>query len=344
MEAHLSIQRLEQVDLLAVYGALGGTPCGRRHRGGQEILVRCPNPTHRDSQASCSIHLEKSVFRCFGCGAKGGALAFTMLGAGLRDERAAIDWLESRGFLARAHSGHAAQGARAAVAPVPSTPLADKGKHAESAPDRGRRVHMRTLTHDYVDLDGVLRYRVTRNEWTWEKTGEHGKELRAARPDGRGGWVFSLAGIERIPYRLRELRAACERGEPVCIVEGEKKADLLAQRIGLAATTNAFGANGEFPPEWATLFEGASFVIVLSDSDIVGRKCAQRRCTVLERAGIPSVVVDLYETRADGLDVIDWLQGRAGKSKVALLEELDPIISQSIVLRKRSEPLARAVS
>ena len=203
---------------------------------------------------------------------------------------------------------------------------------------------MRTLTHDYVDLEGVLRYRITRNEWTWEKTGERGKELRAARPDGRGGWIFSLAGIERIPYRLRELRAACERGEPVCVVEGEKKADLLAQRIGLAATTNAFGANGEFPPEWAAHFVGASFVIVLADSDPSGRACAQRRCSLLAEAGIPSVVVELYATRSDGLDIIDWLEEHAQANKTDLLDELDRLISRAIVARSETRDIEQAIS
>ena len=127
-ETHIEAQSLKQVDLLAVYAALGGKASQRRHRGGQEILVRCPNPAHRDSQASCSIHLQKSVFHCFGCGAKGGVLAFTMLGTGLRDERAAIDWLESRGFLARAHNGQPAQRARAEVTPAQPSPLADKEK------------------------------------------------------------------------------------------------------------------------------------------------------------------------------------------------------------------------
>jgi hypothetical protein len=329
----MSAQSLDQVDLLSVYAALGGKPSARRHRGGQEILVRCPNPAHRDSQASCSIHLEKSVFRCFGCSAKGGVLAFTMLGTGLRDERAAIEWLESRGFLAPSRNGHAVNRMPAEASPPRPSPLVDKEK--ESAPDRGRRIHMRTLTHDYVDLEGVLRYRITRNEWTWEKTGERGKELRAARPDGRGGWVFSLAGIERIPYRLRELRAACKRGEPVCVVEGEKKADLLAQRVGLAATTNAFGANGEFPAQWAAHFAGTSFVIVLADSDEPGRACAQRRADLFADAAVPAIVVDLFPARADGVDIIDWLQARAGKSSIALLQELDPLICRSIASATR---------
>lgn len=339
----MSAQSLDQVDLLAVYAALGGKAGARRHRGGQEILVRCPNPAHRDRQASCSIHLEKSVFRCFGCDAKGGVLAFTMLGTGLRDERAAIEWLESRGFLTPSLNGHAAQRARAEAAPAQPSPFVDEDK--KNAPDRGRRIHTRTLNHDYIDLDGVLRYRITRHEWTWEKTGERGKELRAARPDSRGGWLFSLAGIERIPYRLGELRAACERGEPVCIVEGEKKVDLLAERIGLVATTNAFGSNGEFPMEWVRYFEGATFVIVLADSDAPGRLCAKRRAALFEGSAVPAVVVDLYPTRGDGPDIVDWLEHNNGESKAELLGQLDSVISRAIVAVQREAVIAeRAVS
>ena len=33
-------------------------------------------PFHADTKPSCSIHLERKVFHCFGCGAKGSVLDF----------------------------------------------------------------------------------------------------------------------------------------------------------------------------------------------------------------------------------------------------------------------------
>ena len=31
------------------------------------------------------------------------------------------------------------------------------------------------------------------------------KDFRQRRPDGNGGWIWNLNGIERVPYRLPEL-------------------------------------------------------------------------------------------------------------------------------------------
>ena len=41
---------------------------------GKQRKALCP--FHPDSQPSCSIHLERKVFHCFGCGAKGSVLDF----------------------------------------------------------------------------------------------------------------------------------------------------------------------------------------------------------------------------------------------------------------------------
>lgn len=36
------------------------------------IFVRCPSPNHHDTKPSCHLSLDKKVFNCFSCGAKGG--------------------------------------------------------------------------------------------------------------------------------------------------------------------------------------------------------------------------------------------------------------------------------
>ena len=41
---------------------------------GKQRKALCP--FHPDSEPSCSIHLERKVFHCFGCGAKGSVLDF----------------------------------------------------------------------------------------------------------------------------------------------------------------------------------------------------------------------------------------------------------------------------
>src|SRR5262249_41783734 len=81
---------------------------------------------------------------------------------------------------------------------------------------------------NYTDEAGNLLYQVVRFA---------PKEFRQRRPEGTGGWIWDLKGVEKVLYRLHELQ-----GQPrVVVVEGERDADSL-WRIGIAATTNSGGA------------------------------------------------------------------------------------------------------
>ena len=62
---------------------------------------------------------------------------------------------------------------------------------ADSKP-KGRIV----ASYDYTDADGTLLYQVLRLE---------PKSFRQRKPDGNGGWNWSLGGARRIPYRWPEL-------------------------------------------------------------------------------------------------------------------------------------------
>src|SRR5436305_7769264 len=69
-----------------------------------------------------------------------------------------------------------------------------------------------SATYDYRTADGELAYQVVRFD---------PKDFRQRRPDGAGGWIWNLQGVDRILYRLPDVLAAVERGGPVWIVEGE---------------------------------------------------------------------------------------------------------------------------
>ena len=86
-------------------------------------------------------------------------------------------------------------------------------------------------TYDYCGADGDLRFQEVRYS---------PKDFKQRRPDGRGGWIWNLKGVELVLYSLPALMAA-DRKEPVYIVEGPKDADRLIAG-GLAATTNPMGA------------------------------------------------------------------------------------------------------
>jgi DNA primase len=56
-------------------------------REGRELLIRCP--FHDDAKPSCRVNLEKKVFHCFACDAKGNALDFVALKEAVPVKRAA---------------------------------------------------------------------------------------------------------------------------------------------------------------------------------------------------------------------------------------------------------------
>jgi len=73
-------------------------------------------------------------------------------------------------------------------------------------------------TYEYCDEQGELLFQVVRFD---------PKDFRQRRPDGNGGWIWSVKGVRRVPYRLPELVAATP-GSDVYITEGEKDADRTA--------------------------------------------------------------------------------------------------------------------
>ena len=115
--------------------------------------------------------------------------------------------------------------------PTPSKPKGSDGKNGKP------RI---VAQYDYRDETGQLVFQVVRYE---------PKGFRQRRPDGKGGWTWSVQGVRVVPYRLPELLA--EPARPIFIAEGEKDCDSLA-RVGLLATCNAGGA-GKWTAEHAAL-------------------------------------------------------------------------------------------
>jgi len=157
--------------------------------------------------------------------------------------------------------------------------------------------------YPYPDERGELLFEVVRFE---------PKSFAQRRPDGRGGWVWGLDGVRRVPYRLPEF---LNNEGAVYITEGEKDADRLAD-LGLIATCNPCGA-GNWRPELNQYFSGRD-VVILPDNDGAGLDHAAQ----VERA-LCSVAKSLRVVWLSGLspkgDVSDWLEGGHTASE---LEEL----------------------
>jgi hypothetical protein len=170
-----------------------------------------------------------------------------------------------------------------------------------------------SATYDYVDQNGSLQYQVVRYA---------PKDFRQRRPNGNGGWNWSLKGVERLPYRLTDLSASTTK--EVFIVEGEKDADALAA-FGLVATCNAGGAKN-----WSIAlsrhFVGKT-VYVIPDNDEPGRRHAKTVAASLSGKASSVRVVDLTSDTPDlpeKGDVSDWLDLGGNPSDLMRISQSAP--------------------
>jgi len=90
------------------------------------------------------------------------------------------------------------------------------------------------------------------------------KDFRPQRPDGK----WSLAGVERVPYRLPELQQGVKDSKHIMLMEGEKDVD-RAMDMGFVATTFVGGA-GKWREEYLEHFGGAD-VVLIPDNDTPGQ-------------------------------------------------------------------------
>ncbi|MBV8092094.1 MAG: hypothetical protein JOY71_23215 [Acetobacteraceae bacterium] len=164
-------------------------------------------------------------------------------------------------------------------------------------------------TYDYRDATGALLFQVVRYD---------PKGFSQRRPDGSGGWVWNLGGIDPVPYHLPQLLAA----PADCIVfvpEGEKDADALRQ-LGLIVTTNPGGA-GKFPDAFARYFRGRK-VVVLPDNDLSGERHAYDVRDKLKGAAESVLVLRLPDLPVKG-DASDWIE------KGGTAEQLLELVAQA---------------
>lgn len=164
-------------------------------------------------------------------------------------------------------------------------------------------------TYPYTDGGGALLYEVVRFA---------PKDFRQRRPDGAGGWVWNLRGVDRVPYRLPELFAGIASKRWVLVVEGEKDVERL-RAFGFVATCNAMGA-GKWQPSWASLFKGAK-VAVVPDADAAGREHAEHVASSLADVAAEVKLLELPGLAEHG-DVSDWIAagGTAAELKRLILE------------------------
>jgi predicted P-loop ATPase len=185
-------------------------------------------------------------------------------------------------------------------------------------------------SYDYRDEKSELLFQVVRKP---------GHKFLQRKPDGRGGWLWKMAGVRRVVYRLPELLASIG---VVFVCEGEKDVDNV-RALGLTATTNPGGA-GKWRSEFSVFLLNRN-VVILPDNDVAGLSHAQqvrkalsgmaKRVAILKLPGLP-----------DKGDVSDWiLQGGDAAELIRLADQLEDEADYAAdwlnqcALSKNGEPL-----
>jgi len=242
------------------------------------VQVLCP--FHADKNPSLSINIKNGAFKCFGCDAKGSVFDFHMKKYNLEFKGALMDLAKFAGIETDNKAG--------------SKKMVRNAKFVHS--------------YDYIDESGNLLFQVCRFE--------NPKTFRQRQPDGKGGWIWNLDGIETIPYRLPEIKDS----ETVYIAEGEKDCDKLAS-LGLTASCNPMGA-GKFKDSMAKYFLDKK-IVILPDNDEPGQEHAIKIANTLCGTAKTIKIVNLPDLPEKG-DVSDWLnQGNIAEKLLDFVEQTE---------------------
>jgi hypothetical protein len=155
--------------------------------------------------------------------------------------------------------------------------------------------------YDYTDRVGALLYQVERLE---------PKSFRQRRPDGKGGWIYNLNGVRRVPYRWPQLLEYPDGTIFIC--EGEKDADRVTS-LGHCATT---ATGGKWADECIKAFANRD-VIILQDADNPGTAKALKTATALHGTAKTIRIVKLpgLTGHPNNKDVSDWLDANPRRAE-----------------------------
>lgn len=167
--------------------------------------------------------------------------------------------------------------------------------------------------YEYVNESRVLVYQVVRYE---------PKTFRQKRPDGSGGWIWNMEGVERVLFNLPDVLAAAT----VVICEGEKDC-LTAGQFGFTSTCNVGGA-GKWLAAYSCALTGKD-VIIFPDNDEVGRKHADAILASISEVANSVKIVPIPSPYKDLTDFIDSFPDHdtAERELNALIERVAHIVA-----------------
>ena len=176
-----------------------------------------------------------------------------------------------------------------------------------------------TKTYNYTDKDGELLFQKLRYI-----DADGRKTFRQRKPDGKGGWEYSLGDTPKVIYNLPAVINAVKEGFPIWVVEGEKDADTL-MGMGIIATTMPGGA-GKWLPIHTAVLAGAEVEIV-ADNDEPGMAHAKTVLSELLKAGCEARVWHTPKQK----DITDFLSLGGDIDELLLLDEDTPVSTAPVV-------------
>ena len=189
------------------------------------------------------------------------------------------------------------------------------------------------VAYDYRDERGFLLYQVVR---------KIPKDFRQRKPDGAGGWIWSLGETRRVLYRLPQLLKS-PTTELVFIVEGEKDVERLRDRA-IATTCSQGAGKWHHADDCARKALHGRHLVILADADEAGRAHAAKVAEWAKDVAASIRVIDLYPSRDDGRDVSDWLDEGHTIDELKQIAEATESVETGIVADPWRDELAKALA
>lgn len=280
LEAETVVERTDLLAYVAQHVEL--------RRSGQEFVGLCP--FHKERTPSFSVNPGKRIWKCFGCDKGGDVIAFAKEIHSMSFQDALQSVADFSNVVAPKNGNGAA---RANVAPARAIP--------EAMPEERRH----TATYRYQNAEGAELFQV----WRFEP-GRNGrkKDFSQVYTDETGQQVWKKHP-HPVLYRLPEVLAAAE----VVLVEGEKDADTVREKLGMVGTTPPGGSSAGFDTGMVEALAGRR-VFLVPDNDAPGEKRARQITEALKDKA--EVIVVRVKS---GKDITDWVEAEGAESVLSAI-------------------------
>ncbi len=240
-----------EYDIFDVASSIGHEP---KRNGG---LWKALCPFHVERSPSFTVYREDQEFHCFGCKKWGDVIDLLAFSQNMSNSEFIKKYAEDK----KASSPKQKMTIKPKN-PPPAQPASDEPE--DKWPDWD--VDVPVKTYDYHDMFGNLTFQVCRFQRPSDKKDSgYEKTFRQRRPNGSGGWIRSVKGIELVLFHLPQVAAS----RSVILAEGEKDVETLTS-LGFVATTNVAGAKN-WNAGYAETFAGKD-VTICGDNDPVGQE------------------------------------------------------------------------